>query len=508
MATIPYNKAFVLGKGYNSLNGSALGSIFKSAPQYEQTPGARGQEVQFTLQIIKSLEHLYESLGIDVEVDANVGPFFSMEGKFSYASQSSFNSQSVFFLVRVTVRNAPLHIKQNAVEFNPDVLQILKDGDAERFRRGFGDSYIEGMITGGEYFALYEMVCTDAKTQSEVKAELEVSAGTFAAGMDLKTKFNKTMEQVSKKSTLKVSVFSMGGVGLSVAKDIDTITQQAQNFPNIVQGEAAVPYEVITASYETLPLPHGPNYVALESQRYELMKYAKDILKLRAKQNDLEYICMNPEEFCTNANEDLKNEDLEKLQNKLIQTTNYIAAYTRHAIQCATSAAVAAPFTSSGNPLPAFENMPQRKNELDYVVIYDEKDFKGNANYLSIEPKGYPTSDVFELKDNSICSIKIPKTFKVHLYDAPYFDGVHLPLIKSYADLEELNGFNKKTSSIFICKSNDPDCTGKPDATTSNLVLEDDTMRFSRFKRMAVKKMAPGMQQTVSARMTSIKLKK
>ncbi len=458
MAIIPYNDSFALGKGYNSLNGKTLGSIFSVTPQTEQIAAARGQGVSFEFSVIKTAEQLYESLGVSVEVEGNVGPFFSMEGKFDFASKSSFNSQSVFYLLRVSVKNAAYHINQSSVSYNPAVLQLLKDGEAERFRRGFGDAYIEGIITGGEFFTLYEFVCSDATSHTEVKAALEISAGTFVSGVDMKASFQNTIDKVSKKSSLKIKTYMQGGIGVVLSNDINRIIDTAQNFPATVQGEGSVPYQVITASYETLPLPQGPNFVMLETQRYELVQYAKTIMEFRTKRNDLEYICMNPAEYYFEKDEagrykPIGQEDLAGLQQLLQQTAAYMSALTKHTVRCADNPASAGPFVpDAATPMPVFTSLPQRIQRCDFVTIFEEKDFTGKGNQLR---KGkYANPSLLGLTNDQLSSIKIPPDLQVVLWEHVDFTGGQRLLRESCADLSigtsEMPAFDNIVSAIEV----------------------------------------------------------
>lgn len=440
---IPYNPTFELGKGFNSLKGDALGTIFQSDFGFSDTQGAEGQEVHFKMSRIEDVEQLYETLGISINSSGRYG-LFAASAKFDFAQNSSFNSYSVFYLLSVKVKNAVKHIKNPQI--NPVVGQWLTDGKTDKFIRGFGDSYIEAIITGGEFFAIYEFVCTDESSKTQIGAQLEAEYGSaMFTGVEVSAKFNSTVSSASKKSQLKLTTYQSGGVGHRVVTNPEEMIERAKEFPSIVKGNMGVAYEVIFQSYETLPLPEGPNYIELENKKHVLDSYAKDIIKWRQKLAELDYIIEQPEEF---EFEDDKH--METVVDQRTALTNIIKACTLHASNCADSISKCDVFSPSPDDLKALTSrkLPSRKKTLDYVVIYDGLNYTGNANYLT-KGKFKDGNKDLGIGNDKIKSIKIPKGWQVTLFQHWYFDGVNLPLTESCPDLA-VHNFSDLTSSIFI----------------------------------------------------------
>lgn len=441
---IPYNDTYYLGKGLNSLKGEAKGSIFSNF-EFSEIAAAQGQEVDFKLEQIESTEQLYNSLGISVEASGSYG-LFSASGKFQMAQESNFNSHSIFFVLKVRVKNAVKRITN--YQIRPEVIKMLEDGQSERFQRSFGDSYIEGIITGGEFFALFELVCSDESSKQKISAELEMSYGGLGAGFDLKASFQNTVNSASSKKNLKVVTYQSGGKGLDLVTNPEEIFTRAKTFPSLVQDMAGVPYEVIKASFETLALPEGPNFVEIEHKKHVLETYCRDIIDLRKKLNDLKYILLNPEEFELNN----EVEELTALGEQAKALGNLINEYTQHAKVCADSTTQCSEFVPSFTP--SLLQLPKRKNALDVVVIYDGINYSGDSHYIT---KGeYTTAQAIGgLQDNTIESIKVPQNFKVVLWEEPNYAGRNWPIIESTPDLS-VNNFQNKVSSIYITDTNDP----------------------------------------------------
>lgn len=445
---IPYNETLDLAKGFNSLTGMSKGKIFTSF-DFTETTAAQGQEVDFRMDQIESIESLYESMGISVEAEGRYG-LFSASAKFDLAQESNFNSHSVFILLKARVKNAVKRIQNYTI--NPEIIQLYKDGKTERLQRGFGDSYIEGIITGGEFFALYELICTDQKSKDDISAELRTSAGGILASVDVTAKFNSLVTAASSKQNLKIILYQSGGKGLQIATSPDEIVNRAKAFPDLVKDNLGVPYEVIYSSYETLPLPEGPNYVDIENKKFVLDSYSKDIVQLRTKFNDLKYILLNPEEFEFDGH-DLEEKEITDLSDVLNALGENINDYTRHARECAESPLKCETFVPT--KLIDMTKVPKRKQRLDVVVLYDGINYTGNAKYLG--KGGYATpEEIGGLANDTISSIKIPSDFKVVLWEHNNYGGRNQLLNESTPDLGAMN-FSDLTSSIFITNNNTAD---------------------------------------------------
>ena len=467
---IPYDHTLTLGRGYNTLNGETVGSVFLN-PQWEESLAANGQEVDFFMKRIDSSESMHESLEISVGVDGNYGPFFSMEGNFQNSAASSYNSHSIFYLVRIKVRNASRHMTTASMEVRPEVIQLLKDGETPRFSEFAGDSFVSGLITGGEFYALYEIVTTDKTHNAQTKGSLEMSIGTFVAGVDIKVSFATALQEISKTCTVNLTIHQLGGKGNTAKppENIDEIKNRAKEFPTIVEGDGAIMYNVILDSYKSLLLPKGPNYVELENKKAMLAEYAKDIMEARQNLSDLKYIINHPNEFYKKGADGKQieftsnPESIGKLNSQIDAMNDYIKEYFTIAKNIANSpGAVDRIFPKSK---PDLADLPLRKDNLDAVILFCDKDFKGKGTYLAIGE--YANSNEFHLPDNSIASIIIPEQLRVYVCREPNFisennsDSGWCTIKTSISDIEKsdiplIPSFYKSISSIIVTDVNAP----------------------------------------------------
>lgn len=442
---IPYNNTLELGKGFNSVKGKALGTIFQPDFELYDSIGAHGQEVQFSMKRIEEAEQLYEELGISVDVSGRYG-LFSGDNKFKFASSSNFNSYSLFYLLSVKVTNAVKRIKK--YHFVPEVMEMLKNGETERFRKGFGDAYIEAISTGGEFFALYEFYCSDENSKTQISNHLQAEYGSsLLAGVEVNVDIQSVVTSAIQKSQLRLTLYQSGGVGIEIPSNPEELMKRARNFPSIVMGDNGVMYGALYQSYETLPLPAGPNYVALENKKFVLDSYAKDMVKWRQTLAELDYIIDKPEEFEIDPESD---EQMTAIIEQRTAVASIINDYTGHAIRCADSVAECEVFNPKSEDFAKIDKrkIPARKKSLDYVVIYDNINYTGKAQYL-VKGKYKDGLKDLGLSNDSIKSIKIPSNWQVILFEHWYFNGRNLPLRESCPDLSVFT-FSDITSSIFV----------------------------------------------------------
>ena len=140
------------GLGFNSLTGKIRGDALVPG-QAKEIKGVEGQTIRYYLSKVESVEELHTQLGLSAEVNAQFG-LFGASAKFDFAQTSTFNSYSVFMVARVEVINAFRQL--DGPRLDPPAEALLKPGgDRDRFAEQFGDSFIIGMQTGGEFCAVW-----------------------------------------------------------------------------------------------------------------------------------------------------------------------------------------------------------------------------------------------------------------------------------------------------------------------------------------------------------------
>ena len=283
---LPFTQGMDFGMGVNLADGGIAG---KAVDIGAMSPaGAPGQTVSYNMQLISTVEDLYDSIGVSVAAGGRYG-LFSAQGKVQYAKEVKFNSQSTFLLARCFVEKAFQQFEEATLK--PEASKLLKNGDDKGFQERFGDGFVRGMLQGGEFHVVISMSSISRTQQEELAVSLQAKYGGLFAEADLDVKLeNKTREQVSR-TELNVTTFQRGGIGpeTSLTKDVEGVMARLQAFPAIVEANP-VSYGVQVASYRTLDLPEGPGPVAIEAQSDRLSEYARDQVRIQSLRNDVEFM--------------------------------------------------------------------------------------------------------------------------------------------------------------------------------------------------------------------------
>src|SRR5690242_8689881 len=159
-----------IGMGFNSQSGRAVGTALEGFQLQE--PTASGQEVVASISIVTTHEELMEQLGMSFAAQGRYG-FFTASAKASFAESSNFNSTSTFIVARCVVQN-PM-TRGRGFTLTHDAAGLLDPANIERFKTAFGDSFVRGLQTGGEFYAVTRITSTSVATQSKLSASLHAA---------------------------------------------------------------------------------------------------------------------------------------------------------------------------------------------------------------------------------------------------------------------------------------------------------------------------------------------
>jgi hypothetical protein len=287
---VPWTSGMNYGMGVNLLTGDIAGKAINPGEITGPTK-AEGQTVSYNLLLINSMEELYSSLGMSIEASGHYG-LFKASGKAQYANESKFNSQSTFLLARCVVQNAFMQAEEPQIK--PEAADLIVKNE-KKFQDRYGDGFVRGMQTGGEFFVVISITSGSKEEQTTVAASLQAQYGGRAAGGKVKAEGQGETASTTSNSEIRISTYQRGGIGTqqSLATDVESVMKRLTEFPAQVQ-EFPIPYEVQVASYHTLALPEGPNPIDVQQQKESLESYARLHLKYLSLQNDVEFIHLNP----------------------------------------------------------------------------------------------------------------------------------------------------------------------------------------------------------------------
>ncbi|GAX45648.1 hypothetical protein NIES4075_66690 [Tolypothrix sp. NIES-4075] len=309
---VPFIDGMKIGLGYNRLSGDVLPTPSVQGTSISSVQAAGGQQVTVDCTTIQDVETLHKSLGISVDAGGSYMGF-SGSTKVDYANSCDFSSFSTYVLIRVSVKDATETI--DSPTFSPDANELLVNNNPDRFRQRFGDTFIAGILKGGEYFAIYQITSSDETEKESVAVKVHAAFNGLLASAELNTSINTATSQSKSHLEVKVHVFRQGTISTADI-NIEDIMKTAKQFPVAVSADKAFPYAVLLQDYDGLKNPNDQfAYVDIKNRQDVLEDLAKKRFEFLALRDDLKYILKHSDDF---QNTDGTSVD----RNKLIQDFN------------------------------------------------------------------------------------------------------------------------------------------------------------------------------------------
>jgi hypothetical protein len=279
-----------IGMGFNSESGLAIGSALEGFSVREDA-AAPGQKVSSSITIVTSHEELMSTLDMSFAAQGRYG-FYSGSAKAKFTDSSNFNSTSTFVVARCVVQNPLKRGRDFRVKAQAQAL--LDSLRFSEFTRAFGDSFVRGLQTGGEFYAVIRITSESTKKQSSLAASLQAEANGLVASGSFKAEFASSDSQSSSKSEFVATMFQMAGSGPSISPvaEIGEVIARFKSFPTIAAA-APVAYETELATYDTLPLPL-PTPEEQEDFLLALVDAREKKLRYIQTRNDIEFARTNP----------------------------------------------------------------------------------------------------------------------------------------------------------------------------------------------------------------------
>lgn len=339
-----YLPGMAIGKGFDTVrrdikvSPAVVGSI--SPPV-----GAAGQTGQFNLVVVKGSEEFESSLGINSSVSGGWGPF-SASAKFDFKKKCKVSRQATFCVLSFSATNAFESFSDP--KFTAEAEELLRLNEMERFRQRFGDRFINGWATGGEFFGSVRIEAESEEKQTEIALQVKASFGRLfsaSGGFD-----KDTASKISKES-LEIFVMQTGGNVVPVfnlQELYDTAVKAAQD---VRQGKG-VPFSVILESYDELKLPtDNISFVQQQHAKEVMRKLGEHYNRLLELQNDIDFVLRNQDFF--------EKFDVRKLNEANQQITNDLNTIAERADKCTRDFSQCEHFSPT---IPAI-NLPDRKGK-------------------------------------------------------------------------------------------------------------------------------------------------
>jgi hypothetical protein len=309
-----------IGMGFNSDTGKAVGT----ALDFDPPTVVLAQEAFAQASVITSQQSLTSAMDLSAEAEGRYG-LTSANLKVGFHTNTTFNSTSSFVLARSTIRNQVMRGRNFRVK--PEAKALLDAMRLKEFETAFGDAFVRGLFSGGEYYALMRVTSLDTTVQRRLSVTLEAEVNGVAAGGSFKGAFNTANSKSESHSEFFVTFYQKGGAGreeIGTTLDVNEVLLRLKNFPSAVR-DHPFPFQVEVATYDTVPLPL-PIKQQMESFLEALADADAKKLVYMQRRNDLQFAIDHPEFFF-----DLPAVDA--LQAGVNECTRALNAVVAHAVR-------------------------------------------------------------------------------------------------------------------------------------------------------------------------------
>ena len=216
-----------------------------------------------------------------------------------------------------------------------DANELVANLNPARFRQRFGDSFVSGIRTGGEYFAIYQLTSTSQAERESLATEVHAAFNGGLSSAELSTSINKATALSTSHLEVQVHVFRQGTIS-EADLSIDDIMHTAKTFPVGVSSEAAFPYAVLLQDYSRLAQPNDRfNYVDIQNQQDTLADLAKKRFEFLSLRDDYSYILKHLDDF---QNSDGSSVDRQKVVSDQRSVVDAINTMQQQASRCSRDA--------------------------------------------------------------------------------------------------------------------------------------------------------------------------
>ncbi|MGW7196161.1 PASTA domain-containing protein [Streptomyces chryseus] len=320
---IPFLDGMKVGLGYDVLTGVATKSPAVMGTSLTAPAQAGGQIVTKTLQIAQETSVLHQALGISGDVSAG-SMFGDASAKFKFASDIAVNSFSLYVVVGVQVFNATQTLDNPVL--SEEAADLLRKHKTARFRDRFGDRFILGIKTGGEYFAIYKVESLDTTERSSIAGEIHARAGApGVAGGSLDAAISSKIAASKSKLDVSVHVFQAGGSNTGTETTLDAIMQKARVFPTLVGVDQGVPYSMLVHDYRGLALPGDElTFIDVQNQQDVLTFNASLLNGFSTVINNIDFVRKNIDHFKNADGSNVDDAVLAKARKDCLQQVDAI----------------------------------------------------------------------------------------------------------------------------------------------------------------------------------------
>jgi hypothetical protein len=441
--TIPFTDGMELGLGVDDLTG-AVRSL--AAVEFD-APGAAVEDLGMTgnydTSLVRTAEDLYESLGVSVAADGRYG-LFSASAKVDFAESSRFSSTATFLVARAKIDKAFTRARNPRPVADAD--RLVSDGRMDLFRNRYGDHFIRGVKSGGEFVAVLSITSSEIEVEQQLAIALKAGMDGLAFGGSVSASVSSSIDELRSRSEVRVSLYQRGGSGtqISYTATVEEVLERLRTFAVSVEEHPSA-YEVQTAPYDTLVFSGQPTWFDLAHAEEVLEDCMRLRLRLRTLRNDLDAVLTKRTLF--EAPPDPGT--LSRWHEQVTAQLNALSAHTAEVVRSISAA------TFFSLELPADLVVPERLRHTSAVVeVYTHGNYAdewegipGQRQQLDVGMYSHVQDDLL-IGNDTISSLKVPEGMGVRLYEHSWFQGATIDYTSDVAALPP--EWNDRASSVAV----------------------------------------------------------
>jgi hypothetical protein len=403
MKSIPYHDGMKVRLGYDQLTGDISPSEAVTG-SLSTVPTAMGNRVTFECITADDSESLHKALDVSVEAQgAYMG--FSANAKVDYASECDSSSFSSYVIVKCTVENA-MQTLDNP-QFVDDAKELILNANSERFRQRFGDYFISGIKTGGQYYGIYQIISTSESDRENIKVAVRAAYKTIGASAQLDAAVQTATSHSKNHTEVNIHVFREGSLK-AISIEPAQIIEDARNFPDEVEGENAFPYSVILQSYTGLKSPNDAyNYIDTQVQQDALLEMSRRRFTLKALYDDLGFVVKHPDDFQMADGSDVNVDEIVAKRNEVATLLNALDQRAKACLRDATQCGFEATSALESYPVPKLRPGRDKPRALYPVPNLIGRPYTGIAACFYAGP-GHTNEELANSQDYTAAQDYIP----------------------------------------------------------------------------------------------------
>jgi hypothetical protein len=247
-----------IGMGFNSQTGVFPGTALR-VDNIEMVNTNPGQVGSAQAELMTSHDELMEKLDAGVSVSARYG-LASGSVKASFSQQTNYNTTSTFVLARFYIDNVVKRGHNPVIPDGSAASELVNANRMDDFRKAFGDYYVRGIRTGGEYIAVIRITSAETSTQQNLAVSCSAEVNGLAAGGSFQADLKTAMQETSGQTEVLISYYQASGLGKAEAGatlNVPEVMQRLKDFPEAVANHP-IGVSVELASYDTVPVSVAP----------------------------------------------------------------------------------------------------------------------------------------------------------------------------------------------------------------------------------------------------------